>query len=247
MAEEMKPQIPYVPYSTFNNAIEGLVGTMPPRLDKSIWPSFSGAIQSQLWSTFKFFQFVNADGTPTSRLVSFVNADREQRELLLRDLLKEYYPTLMALDLSKATLGHFNEAMKVFGFGGETQKKASSFFIQAAKASGMELSPFILKNTRTPGVKRAKRNGQSKAKAAQQSSQRHLQIVTDSVVGSASTSPSRTIHLDNGIMLTLSTTADTFRMTPADRKFTNELLELLEKYVASSVLEADGDEEETED
>jgi hypothetical protein len=58
MTEEAKIQIPYVPFVTFNSALDALGHTLPPRLDKSMWPSYSGAIQSQLWSTFKFFGLV---------------------------------------------------------------------------------------------------------------------------------------------------------------------------------------------
>ena len=70
MAEEAKLQIPYVPYNTFNNSLVALAATLPPRLDKSMWPSYSGAVQGQLWSAYKFFELVNADGTPTEKLVT---------------------------------------------------------------------------------------------------------------------------------------------------------------------------------
>jgi hypothetical protein len=242
MADEAKIQIPYVPYNTFNNSLTALAGTLPPRLDKSMWPSYSGAIQSQLWSTYKFFELVNTDGTPTQELVDYLNADDEGRKLRMLRWLTTYYPALMKLDLAKATVGHFSEAMREFGLGAETQKKATSFFLQAAKAAGMELSSFILKTSRTPGVKRAKRNGAVKPKV----SQTPLPPAPPTHFG-VPTGPSRSIALSNGITLTLTTSADTFRMTPDDRKFVNGILENLETYEAKHQPEDEGNGEDEED
>lgn len=238
MAEEAKQQIPYVPYKTFSNSLTALAATLPPRLDKSMWPSYSGAVQSQLWSAYKFFELVNADGTPTEKLVNFLNADEDGRKKQLRGWLTASYPALMKLDLAKATVGHFSEAMGEYSLGTETQKKATSFFLQAAKTADMELSSFILKTSRTPAVKRAKRNGSAKPKVGQ--------TPTPPVPPQYSaipTGPNRSIVLSNGITLTLTTSADTFRMTPDDRKFVNGILEDLEAYEAEHQVEEEEDGE----
>jgi hypothetical protein len=234
MAEETKQQIPYVSYSTFNNSLTALAATLPPRLDKSMWPSYSGAVQGQLWGAYKFFELVNADGTPTEKLVNYLNAVDDGRQKQLRNWLTAAYPELMKLDLAKSTVGHFSEAMREYGLGAETQKKATSFFLQAAKAAGIEL----LKTSRTPGVKRAKKATAAKPKSEQQ---------PPPVFPVAPTAgPTRSITLSNGITLSLSTSADTFRMTPEDRKFVNGLLEALETYEDEHG-PSEGDEEETED
>lgn len=229
MADEAKNQIPYVPFNTFNNAIEAMA-TLPPRLDKGMWPSYSGAIQSQLWSAFKFFQLVNADGTPTAALDTLVK-DKANRKAHLKRLLDTYYPSLMALDLARATLGHFNEAMRTYGLGAETQKKASSFFLQAAKAAGMELSSYILSNTRTPGLKRTKRTSASRPKPSI-STPAAVPPPTESVNG-----PIKTINLDNGITLTLSASQDSFKMTKKDRDFVFKLLDEMEVFATLTIRE----------
>jgi hypothetical protein len=241
MPEDSKVQIAYVPFNTFSSAIDGMEHTLPPRLDKSMWPNYSGAIQSQLWSAFRFFDLVRDDGTPTERLVKLVK-DKANRKAQLRQLLEEKYPTLIALDLSKATLGHFNDAMRLFGLGTETQKKASSFFLQAAKAAEIPLSRFILSNTRTPGT-RKKRSGKVKGNgdgAGVPLSQYQIPPPTEGI-------PVKTVTLENGITLSLSASADTFRMTSADRKWVNALLETLETYESEHMGEddeLDGAEEE---
>jgi hypothetical protein len=237
MPEEAKIQIPYVPFNTFINAIEAMEHTLPPRLDKSMWKNFSGAIQSQLWSAFKFFRLVGVDGAPTEALVRLVR-DRVGRKANLKSLLTDYYPELMALDLSTATLGHFNETMRIYNLGAETQKKASSFFLQAAKAAGVPLSTYIMSNTRTPGIKRAKRNNASKSKANPAPTP-----LNNGVEAHIGTGPHLTIQLDRDITLTLSASADTFKMTPQDRKFVMEILAKLESHVASD----DGEDAEDMD
>jgi hypothetical protein len=233
MAEDTKVQIPYVPFSTFINSIESMEHTLPPRLDKSMWKNFSGAIQSQLWSAYKFFELVNGDGAPTESLVRLVK-DKANRKTHLSALLKSYYPTLTSLDLSTATLGHFNETMKAFSLGPETQKKASSFFLQAAKAAGMPLSSYITSNTRTPGLKRTKRNNAAKQKGV---------VTTPFVQTNVGTGPTLTIQLDRDITLTLSASADTFKMAPEDRAFVNELLGLLESHSAFNNEEDEEDDQ----
>jgi len=222
---QAKIQIAYVPWATFNAAIEALEHTMPPRLDKTMWPSYSGAIQSQLWSAFRFLDLIRDDGTPTDNLVRLVK-DKLNRKAFLRDILEEHYPSLFEIDLSKTTLGHFNETMRGYGLGTETQKKASSFFLQAAKAAGVELSSFLLKNTRTPGLRK---KGQRKKAGGNGNDQSVRVMPTPSIGG-----PVKTITLDNDITLSISTSADTFRMSAADRKFVLELLERLEEYEMQS-------------
>jgi hypothetical protein len=242
MAEETKIQVPYVPYQTFNSAIEQMEHTLPPKLDKTMWPSYSGAIQTQLWSALRFFNLVNADGTPTETLAELVR-DKPNRKGNLQSLLRTYYPSLMALDLSKATLGHFNGAMKEFGLSPETQKKASSFFLQAAKASGMELSKFILSNTRTPGIKRTKRNTGTRQKGNGISP---ALVIPAAQFGSG---PSLTIQLERGITLTLAASHDTFKMAGPDREFVLQLLTQIEDYSSDATdgTESDEDGEEADD
>jgi hypothetical protein len=215
----VKPQVAYVPYRTFKSAIELLEQHgLPNRIDRTLWPSFSGVIQSQLIAAFRFFSLIKPDGVPTPKLELLVR-DKSNRKGHLQQMLKEAYPTLMAIDLTKATIGQFNDAMRKYELSPETTKKASSFFLQAAKDAGLPMSKHILDKTRAvrkrKPVSATSRNGSTS---------------TAGTTSSSSGRPGRTVLLDAGVELTLTTSADTFSMTKNDREFVSRLLDLLDQY-----------------
>jgi hypothetical protein len=229
----VKPQVAYVPYRTFKSAIEMLEQHgLPNRIDRTLWPSFSGVIQSQLIAALRFFTLINGDGTPTQGLVELVR-DKAARKLNLQRMLKEAYPKLMAIDLTRATIGEFNEAMRSYELSPETTKKASSFFLQAAKDAGLPLSKHILDKTRAVR-KRKPASGAPRNTGS-------------GVLGGApaSSGPVRTIQLDGPVTLTVSTSADTFSMTKSDREFVSQLLDLLDRYEEEHSEEEIESEEET--
>jgi hypothetical protein len=216
--ESSKVQVAYVPYRTFKSAIELLEQHgLPNRIDRTLWPSFSGVIQSQLIASFRFFHLITPDGTPTPRLETLVR-EKDSRKANLQQMLKEAYPKLVAIDLTKATIGQFNDAMRKYELSPETTKKASSFFLQAAKDAALPMSKHILYKTRAvrkrKPVSASPRNGSTPA----------------SHITSLSTGPVRTIQLDGDVTLTMMTSADTFSMTKSDREFVSQLLDLLDRY-----------------
>jgi len=46
--DEKKMIVAYVPFKTFLAAIEAFERHMPTQIDSSVWPTYSGAIRSQL-------------------------------------------------------------------------------------------------------------------------------------------------------------------------------------------------------
>jgi hypothetical protein len=219
--EPTKNQVPYVPYKTFKSAIEQLEQHgLPNRIDRTLWPSFSGVIQSQLLSAFRFFGLIASDGTPSTQLDQLVH-EKINKKAILRHLLKTYYPSLLAIDLPKATSGQFMEAMRKFELSPETTKKASSFFLQAAKDAELPLSKHILDKIRT--VARGKRKASSRIAG-------DAGLTGPQILHPATTSgPIRKVTLDNGVVLSISTTTDMFSMTKRDRAFVLELLDRLDK------------------
>jgi hypothetical protein len=63
---------------------------------------------------------------------------------MLSTLLSQHYPELFAIDLSKFTVSRFNSVLRNFWAKGDTRDRARRFFLNAARESGIKLSPELL-------------------------------------------------------------------------------------------------------
>lgn len=166
---------PYLPYSTFTSFFGELQGGIPNRIDRSFLSSKSGTIQTYLISTLKFFGLISENGTPTKRLKQMVEAEVDERNKLLGDLVREFYPEIFdgSLDFENATQGQLDEKFTgEYGVQGDTRRKVVSFFMLAAKDGGIGLSPHLRKTRkRAAGATRRKRKngklGEAPARPAQ--------------------------------------------------------------------------------
>lgn len=145
MHERLSSVPPYVPYRTFQTFLEFLQDGIPARIDRSVWGSrFSGSSGTQLMTTLKVLELVDANGHPEPVLEELVFAEGERRRSLLRGMLEDYYKPVFQLDLSRATKNQFHEAFRSFGAREGVLTKCEAFFIQAAQAAGIQLSQYIL-------------------------------------------------------------------------------------------------------
>ncbi|HXN48681.1 MAG TPA: hypothetical protein VN893_18665, partial [Bryobacteraceae bacterium] len=154
--EPGRPVVPYVPFKTFLTAVDALEAGLPNQLDRSVWPSYSGAIQGQLLGAFRFLGLMDEGNCPTPALADLVSKRAARRELM-RGLIERHYRPLVALDLTRTSPRQLDDAMRQYGLSGATHKKALSFFLQAAQFAGMPLSVLLKAKTRTAafGHKRA--------------------------------------------------------------------------------------------
>lgn len=202
---------PYVPFKTFLAAIEGFERGVPTQIDRSLWPSYSGAIQGQLLGAFRFLNFMDDNQCPTVRLREMAAA-REDRRAPLRAALEAHYGTLTALDLGRASPRQFDDAMRQYGLSGATHKKAVSFFLQAASYAGMPLSALLKQKTRAGGAHR-RAAGEAPAKAA-----------------APQAAGSRSVRLESGGVVAVSVNADLLALSTKDRDFVFELIDRLRRY-----------------
>jgi hypothetical protein len=232
---------PYVPYKTFIATLDSFANFLPDRIDASIWASYSGGIRSQLLSAYKFLGLIGDDGKPKPELKKLAD-EKEHRGTLLRDILKRSYVDLLKLDLSKATPSSFDEELRKYGLEGDTRRKATAFFLTAAKAAGIPLSPLLTARggmaTTRPKVNRPKARIEGTGS----------QVETPKVTPPQSTGgPGKTITLESGITVTLSTSADLFSMTKADRQWVLSLLDMLDQYEEEHPQEVSDEENEDEE
>lgn len=147
MASETKKadSPPYIAFSTFIKFINGLSETgIPSRIDKSLLGTMSGANQSALISTLKWFNLIDDVGAHGPQLEGFVNAG-DERGVLLRAMLSEAYEFMAdgSINLAKATGAQLEEKFRAYGLSGSTIVKAMAFFLSACKEAGIQVSAHI--------------------------------------------------------------------------------------------------------
>jgi hypothetical protein len=158
---------PYVAYSTLLTLFKELKDNgLPPQLDKSVLKRFAFGIQGQLKMALRSLGMLDGD-KPTPRLKSFVDSyETDEFGPLLLAVLKEVYPYVFALDLSAATPTMLADAFKSEGGvkGEDSLRKCRAFFMNAAKAAGVEFGPRLANGTvpRSPSAPRRKPRAKAK-------------------------------------------------------------------------------------
>jgi len=166
--EDKKWGPPYVAYKTFLNFLERLKAVgMPNKIDRAVVPSYSGAIQSHLFSALKYLKLMSQHNIPTEKLTKLVNSEGIERQKVFKEILVTAYGFLFesGINLKGLTADELRKLFDKEGLSGGTVSKAIKFFVEASKGAGIELSPYIgkFRNTasRSTGSKAKKTNGQN--------------------------------------------------------------------------------------
>ena len=221
--EKQNPVV-YVPFRTFLSAIEGLEHGIPHQIDTSMWPTYSGAIKSQLIGSFKFLNLIDEAGTPTPWLKALVD-DKANRKTHLRKTLESSYSKVVSVGLQQMTPKQFDDLMSEYGMEGSTHQKVVSFFLQAAKFSGLPMSPLLGKKTRVSG--RRRKTGEESGNGTSNT------VALSTEPGTLPRSTSRTVTLKSGGKLSLSLEANLFDLNSSDREFVFGIIDKLQEYEKS--------------
>jgi len=139
---------PYTSYRTFKTFIEDLSERgVPSRVDRSVLTRFSGVVGTQLMHALRFLGLIDDHGQPTQRLKELVAAHgAEDWSKRLREVLRQEYASVFAIDLETATPSHFSEAFrKAFPAADAVVQKCVTFFLYAANDAGVRISGRVLK------------------------------------------------------------------------------------------------------
>jgi hypothetical protein len=238
MAEEQAKTAPaaYLPFKTFVSSVEALQQGLPKKLDRTIWRSQSGVVQSQIMMAFRFFGLVNDAGEPTVALQRLVE-NPDKRKEHVGALLNHAYKKIIDHDLTKMTPKMLEEAMGEYNVSGDTKRKAIGFFLRAVRFAEIPMHPLLMAQIRETGSgTRKRRNSRPKSP--------DLNGDPTAVSPNGTSANSKTIRLKSGGCVTLEISANPFMMSPEDRTFVFELIDILHKYAGSEVT---GDEEEEEE
>jgi hypothetical protein len=214
--EDAKRSVAYVPFTTFLAAIDSLEHYIPHQIDTSVWPTYSGAIQSQLLGAFRFLGLIDNSGKPTLDLKMLVQ-DKTNRKVTMRKILESRYARLVSLGLTKVSPKQFDEAVRGYGMTGETHKKVISFFLQAAKYSELPLSPLLLRKVRFSSPRRHRRGDPGRQELATPS-------------GEVLQRTSKTIKLRSGGAVTVSVEGSVLEIGTEDRDLVFALIDKLREY-----------------
>lgn len=158
------------PYTAYQS-VKTLIGThkehgIPGRIDRTMLRNFSGAVGSQVLTALRFLHLIDDAGHPQQSyrdLVEAYGSDFWKDELA--KVLRQAYAPLFKQDLTTASPGQFNEYFKnAYPCEGETLRKGTTFFLNAARDAGIPMSPYITSGMkqRTGGTGRRRalqRNG----------------------------------------------------------------------------------------
>ena len=153
---------PYISFSTFTTFLDWIkeMPVTPSQIDRSLWETkFAGSVGGQLIPSLRFLSLL--DGySPTASLDELARADDSNRKHLLVVCLRQAYGDEIVDGLRTGTPKMLDEKLRTLGTTDATHRKASSFFVNAAKYAEIEMQPAISKRARNkpsrPGTARTK-------------------------------------------------------------------------------------------
>lgn len=236
-ATQAKP--PYVSYRTFQNLLDRLEeGGIPQHIDRTYWGDFlAGGYGAQVMVAMRWLGLVRGEHNESQPLLTSLVPKSERRRVLAELLRERYEPIFEAVSLETGTAGRLQQAFKEqYGLDGDTLRKSLGFFVQAAQAAGLVVSPHITKkvksrngtSTRAPrpaGAKTAGRGGSSSNGVAEHSTDERKRPGDGGQTGNI-----RTIKLESGGSVTLNVSVDLIGLSQRDRDYVLRLIDVLKEY-----------------
>jgi Family of unknown function (DUF5343) len=156
---------PYASWTMFESTLERMRQEgIPGRVDRSFLHTASGSARAQLTGALRSLGLIDAEMQPTDTLKELVE-NPDQRAALLKLLLETFYAPIVEL-ADNATQDQLAEAFREeYNIQGSTVVKAISFYLSAANAAGLKVSPLFAK-TRAGGSSATRRRRISRPTAA---------------------------------------------------------------------------------
>ncbi len=222
------PIPPYIAYRTFSNFLRELKARgLPARIDRSVMAHKSGTVQSQLLLALRYLGLIKESGQPTQRLKRLLESDHPERRTVLREALEASYGFVFspAFGLETATSHQAEELFQRTGASGETVRRCLSFFLAAARESGISVSPYIKPHQRKKSRSRKRVPVNTEPTKSGPSSP-------------AAESGAKKIQLKSGGSLCLELSGNVFDLDARDREFVFKLIDQLKEYEKGEGAEA---------
>lgn len=228
-AQLERAALPYLPFDTFRNFVEGLEGRpLPPRIDRSLMAGTAGGTQTLLLAALIHLELIADDRSVLPPFRELVVAESDDRQRLMEQLLRRTYPAAMTLAREHATADQLAECFRsASGYQGSTLRKAITFFLNMAKYAQVDLSPFFRSPAQTPGPRKAVGRRPRNSTMAHAATDRQPAVPTVAPVVEA-----RSIDLVSGGTVTISCSVSFLSLSRSDREFVFGLVDSLDGYSA---------------
>ncbi|MGA7339756.1 MAG: hypothetical protein WBE72_19470 [Terracidiphilus sp.] len=173
-ANPLKTSTPvYAPYATLLSALDNLRTHGIPStgiIDKSLWDTQSGAVQSQLLLALRFLGLIDEQNRVQPPLPILVRASAEERKTLLKPIIEQKYQSVISLGLATISQGQLEDAFRRFEISGSTLDRAIRFFVKACQECGIQISKRVSDKVRnsTTNPTRRRRNGGGRREVAEE-------------------------------------------------------------------------------
>lgn len=167
MAEQKQESLApaYVPWRTLINYINSLrESSLPSQINRSVMANASYSTQAQLLAAMQYLGLIDKNGAPQTILSQWVEADEANQKKIIGKILTDRYTFVFdTIDVARASPAEVEKQFRERGIGGSTAVRAVAFFLNAADAAGMTLSPHLKKkNGSSSGAPRRARSSRKK-------------------------------------------------------------------------------------
>lgn len=226
--ETFKP--PWMAFATYWNFIDELAShPLPPVIDRSLMSSKSGSDQAALLSALRSFDQITATNEVTPALTAITVSDLDDRKRALASLVEHYYAAPLQVSRNNGTQAQLYDCFRdQFGItGGDTLRKAATFFLHAARHAGLTLSPHfpqIRAGQGAPGTRKTRKRVAKKTAVSDGGGQ-----------GEQATPPPKseyelTVQLATGGSMTLTVSVNPLNLRGAERAFFYDIVDKLTEY-----------------
>ena len=226
---------PYISFNTFKTLLYWLEKEgVPLRIDRSFWKEkFSGANGSKLMGALRFLGLLDGD-KPTKELEILVSSSLgDERSQIFVNILTKSYRNIPFEELARATPSMIKEWFRVYPIDGHTLRKATTFFINAAREAQIPMSNSIIKMTKSRRI-----NSQQQIKSLNAASEEIATInkrtpAVNKLQDSETLRNSTTIPLSNGGTVVVDVAVNLFSLSEEDRSFVFSIVDLAKSYTSS--------------
>ena len=226
---------PYISFNTFKTLLYWLEKEgVPLRIDRSFWKEkFSGANGSKLMGGLRFLGLLDGD-KPTKELEILVSSSLGgERSQIFVNILTKSYRNIPFEELARATPSMIKEWFRVYPIDGHTLRKATTFFINAAREAQIPMSNSIIKMTKSRRI-----NSQQQIKSLNAASEEIATInkrtpAVNKLQDSETLRNSTTIPLSNGGTVVVDVAVNLFSLSEEDRSFVFSIVDLAKSYPSS--------------